>query len=52
MEEFVFGTKGSLPAPTATQRVSLAPIPTASLITETAPTPPMPEAALPTETPP
>jgi hypothetical protein len=40
MEEFVFGTKESLPAPTATQRVS------------PAPTPPMPEAALPTETPP
>ena len=52
MEEFVFGTKESLPAPTATQLVSPAPTPTASLITETPPTPPMPEAALPTETPP
>jgi hypothetical protein len=52
MEEFVFGTKESLPAPTATQLVSPAPTPTASLITETPPTPPMPKAALPTETPP
>lgn len=52
MEEFVFGTKEAVPAPTATELVSPAPIPTASLITETPPTPPTPFALLPTETPP
>ncbi|MEG3960571.1 hypothetical protein [Microcoleus sp. herbarium2] len=52
MEEFVFGIKEPVPAPTATELVSPAPIPTASLITETPPTPPTPFALLPTETPP
>jgi hypothetical protein len=52
MEEFVFGIKEAVPAPIATELLSPAPIPTASLITETPPTPLTPFALLPTETPP
>jgi hypothetical protein len=44
MEEFVFGIKEAVPAPTATELLSPAPIPTASLITET---PPQPEPSAP-----
>jgi hypothetical protein len=59
MEEFVFGTKEAVPAPTPPEEVvSPAPTPTASLTpfallpASTPPTPPTLEAALPTATPP
>jgi hypothetical protein len=52
MEEFIFGTKEALPAPTPPFVVLPAPTPTASLIMETSPTPPTPFALLPTATPP
>jgi hypothetical protein len=59
MEEFVFGTKEAVPAPTPPEEVVLpAPTPTASLTpfallpASTPPTPPTLEAALPTATPP
>jgi hypothetical protein len=49
IEEFAFATKEALPVPPEPEAASLAPIPTATLITET---PPTPEAALPVLTPP
>ena len=59
MEEFVFGTKEAVPAPTPPEEVvSPAPTPTASLTpfallpASTPPTPPTLETALPTATPP
>ena len=59
MEEFVFGTKEAVPAPTPPEEVvSPSPTPTASLTpfallpASTPPTPPTREAALPTATPP
>src|SRR4028119_1951673 len=52
IEEFVFATKEALSVPTATELASPAPIPTASLITQTPATPPTLFALLPTETPP
>jgi hypothetical protein len=59
MEEFVFGTKEAVPAPTPPEEVvSPAPTPTASLTpfallpASTPPTPPTLEAALPAATPP
>jgi len=48
MEEFVFDTKEALPVPPEPEAASLAPTPTATLITEK---PPIPEDALPVLTP-